>query len=298
MAGQVEAIDGVFLCIPVDHIEPGPNARGNVGDVTELAASLKAIGQLVPVLVEPLPEGRYQLLDGHRRHAAANEAGIAHLTAIVRHTDDNAVRRTVRQLSIQSHARPFDPMAEARALHKLMFEQNLTREDIARMVGKSPGWVRDRVSLVHLEPGEQRDVETGRLSVSEALLRLRNRREMREGRQPTQHQPARPSTGRTAAARKTAAPEGRRAQVVALLADGASLDDVAAALHISPSTAKTHLQDLYRQLGARNAAHAVHLAYQQGLLRAAAGCDRCASRPHHDPAAVVAAQLTEDNAPC
>lgn len=283
MAAQVEAIDGVFLRIPVDHIEPGPNARGTVGDVTELAASLKAVGQLVPILVEPLPDGRYQLLDGHRRHAAANEGGIAHLTAIVRHTDDNAARRTVRQLSIQSHARPFDPMAEARALHKLMFEQKLTREDIARLTGKSPGWVRDRVSLVHLEPGEQRDVEAGRMSVSEALLRLRNRREMREGRPSTQQQAVRPSTRRTAAARQTTKPEGRRVEVVALLADGASVDDVAASLHVSPSTAKTHMQDLYRQLGARNAAHAVHLAYQQGLLSTTAtGCGRCAPRPGHD----------------
>lgn len=268
---------GQFLRIPVDHIEPGPNARGLIGDVTELAASLKAVGQLVPVLVEPLPDGRYQLLDGHRRHAAANQAGIAHLTAVVRHADTNPVRRTVRQLSIQTHNRAFDPMAEARALHKLMFEEKVTREDLARMVGRTPGWVRDRISLVHLEPGEQRDVQAGRMSVSEALLRLKNRREIREGRQPIQQQPTRPAA-RKATQQPTVTSNGRRGQLVALLADGATVDDIAATLHVSRSTAKTHMQDLYRQLGARNAAHAVHLAYQQGLLHAAAGCERCATK--------------------
>lgn len=282
MTNQTAVPHGALLRIPVDHIEPGPNVRGPVGDVTELAASLKAVGQLVPVLVEPLPDGRYQLLDGHCRHAAANHAGILHLTAIVRQPDDSPVRRTVRQLSIQSHNRAFDPMTEARALHTLMFQHNVTREEIARMVGRTPGWVRDRISLVHLEPGEQRDVQAGRMSVSEALLRLKNRREMREGRQPTQQQPRQVATRHAAAPQQptpqpSSAPTDRQSQVMALLADGATLDDIAAALHISPTTAKTHLQDLYRRLGARNAAHAVHLAYQQGLLRTAAGCGRCAT---------------------
>ncbi|MEU3455622.1 ParB/RepB/Spo0J family partition protein [Micromonospora sp. NPDC006766] len=276
MATPAVAADHAFLRIPIDAIEPGPNVRGEVGDVAELAANLRAVGQLMPVLVEPLPDGRYQLLDGHRRHAAASMAGIGHLMAVVRHADDNAVRRTVRQLSIQAHAQPFDPMAEARALHKLMFEQNLTREAISRMVGKSTGWVRDRISLVHLEPGEQRDVQAGSMSVSEALFRLSNRRAMREGRQPTQQR--RQATRSTAAPGRPAAQmpmAGRRGQIIALLADGASAEGISTALGISLSTAKTHIQSLYQHLGARNAAHAVHLAYEKGLLRSP-GCVRCA----------------------
>jgi ParB/RepB/Spo0J family partition protein len=258
-----------LLRLPIDHIEPGPSTRGHIGDVAELAASLKVVGQLVPVLVEPLTGNRYQLLDGHRRHAAANQAGILHLTAVVRHTDDNPIRRAVRQLSIQGHTRAFDPMAEARALHKLMFEHNVTRENLARMVGKSPAWVRDRISLVHLTPGEQRDVQSGHMSVTEAMLRLKNRREMREGRQP-----ARPDAA-TQTRPVAGTPARRRDQIIRLLADGAAVNDIAATLSVSPTTAKTHMQELYRQLGARNAAHAVHLAYQQGLLRTSAGCSRC-----------------------
>jgi ParB/RepB/Spo0J family partition protein len=274
MATPAVAADTSLHRIPIDVIEPGPNARGTVGDVAGLAANLRAVGQLMPILVEPLSDGRYQLLDGHRRHAAANLAGIEHLTAVVRRADSSDIRRTVRQLSIQAHAQPFDPMAEARALHTLMFERNMAREDIARLVGKSPAWVRDRISLVHLTPGEQRDVQAGRMSVSEALFRLANRRAMREGRTPTQQRRTTHRTTPKTRPASTAAEGGRPGQIAALLADGASVEDIAGRLHVSVSTVKTYMQELYQRLGARNAAHAVHLAYQQGML-SSPGCGRC-----------------------
>jgi len=168
------------LRIPLDLIEPGPNARGPVGDVDELAASLRAVGQELPVIVEQLPEGRFRLIDGHRRHAAANQAGVRHLDAVVRRPPGDA-ERILRQLAISTHTKAFDPMAEAAALHRLMFHERMTREEIARLVGRSPGWVRDRIALVHLTPTEQSEVRTGRLSVAEATLRLKGRREARDG---------------------------------------------------------------------------------------------------------------------
>ncbi|MBC9000463.1 ParB/RepB/Spo0J family partition protein [Micromonospora aurantiaca (nom. illeg.)] len=268
--------DHALQRIPLDLIEPGPNDRGELADVAELAASLAAVGQLMPVLLEPLPDGRYQLLDGHRRHAAANLANLPDLMAVVRHRDESPIRRTVRQLTIQTHAQPFNPMAEARALHRLMFGENMSREAIAHLLGRNPAWVRDRISLVHLTPGEQRDVEAGRMSVREALFRLQNRRAMREGRAPTQEKrTAAKATTRSAGPGAAQGGTSRREQIVVLLADGATTDEIAAAFEVARSTVKTHLQDLYEHLGARNAAHAVHLAYQRGLLRGPA-CASCA----------------------
>jgi len=171
------------LRIPLDLIEPGPNVRGQVGDVDELAASLRAVGQLVPVIVEQLPEGRFRLIDGHRRHVAANQAGLRHLDAVLRRPPGDA-ERILRQLTISTHAKAFDPMAEAAALHRLMFHERMTREEIARLVGRSPGWVRDRIALVHLTPTEKSEVRTGRLSVAEATLRLKGRRDARDGVEP------------------------------------------------------------------------------------------------------------------
>lgn len=169
--------------VPVEEIRPSLNARGHVGDVDELALSLKVLGLQKPLIVVPNPAGGYDILDGHRRHAAACKAGLAELEVIVR-TDPGEAGRLQAQLAMQTHAKGFDPMAEARALHKLMFTHKLSREQISRTVGRTPAWVRDRIALVHLQPQEQTQVQAGRLSITEAMFRLQQRRAERNGEPP------------------------------------------------------------------------------------------------------------------
>lgn len=56
-------------------IDPHPdNPRKNIGDVTDLAASIKANGLLSPLSVVPNGE-RYRVIAGHRRLAACRQAG-------------------------------------------------------------------------------------------------------------------------------------------------------------------------------------------------------------------------------
>lgn len=178
--------------LPIDHIDAGPNTRGDLDDLTELATSLRHLGQQIPVIVEPV-DGRYRLLDGHRRHAAARRAGLTHLDAVVRPAAVDGPARIVRQLAMQAGGRAFNPIAEARALHELMFGHNMTREHIAALVGRSPKWVKDRIALTHLTPDEKTAVERGRMPVGEALLILAGRRAQRDGRPPDAWR-ARPAT--------------------------------------------------------------------------------------------------------
>lgn len=57
--------------IPVSRISPNPdNPRGDVGDVTEMAESIKAHGLLQEITVEAVDGGRYVLIAGERRLAA------------------------------------------------------------------------------------------------------------------------------------------------------------------------------------------------------------------------------------
>ncbi len=170
-----------LLRLPVADIHPSLNARGHLGDVDELALSLKVLGLQKPLIVMPRPGGGYELLDGHRRHAAARKAGLTEVEAIVR-DDPGEAGRLQAQLAMETHAKGFDPMAEARALHALMFRHNLTREQISRTVGRTPGWVRDRISLVHLTAAEQARVASGSLSLTMALHILATRRAARDGR--------------------------------------------------------------------------------------------------------------------
>ena len=65
--------------IPVDLIDPNPNQPRRVFDedsLMALADSIRARGVLQPVLVRPLPSGRYELIAGERRWRAAQLAEL------------------------------------------------------------------------------------------------------------------------------------------------------------------------------------------------------------------------------
>lgn len=60
----------------------------------------------------------------------------------------------------------------------------------------------------------------------------------------------------------------REAQVLELAATGLTISQIAASLHISHSTAKTHLVRIYEKLDAPNRSAAVAIAAARGMLRA------------------------------
>ena len=58
----------------------------------------------------------------------------------------------------------------------------------------------------------------------------------------------------------------RQREIMQLLADGATNDEIAALLHLSASTVKQHTSAAYRKLGVRNRAAAISRARDLGLL--------------------------------
>ena len=60
---------------------------------------------------------------------------------------------------------------------------------------------------------------------------------------------------------------GREREVIALVAEGLSNDEIAARLYLSPATAKTHINRAMAKLGARDRAQLVVFAFQSGLVR-------------------------------
>lgn len=177
-----EVVAGVLRIDVVDLVH-GVNARGDLGDVTELAAALKRLGQQQPVLVEPEVDGKWPVWDGNRRLKAARLAGLTSLLAIPRNSPFTDVQRTLRQLAMHSTARPFDPMAEARAVEWLMFEAptKMSREEVAAALARSAGWVKSRLDLLQLDDAEQQAVARGTLSVAAATQTVLQRRAIAAG---------------------------------------------------------------------------------------------------------------------
>ena len=105
--------------------------------LAELTASVQQIGVLQPILVRPAESGTgYELIAGERRWRAAGRAGLATIPAVVRTTDDLAA---VEQALVENlHRQDLTALEEAAAYQQLVEDFELTHEQVAERVGKSP----------------------------------------------------------------------------------------------------------------------------------------------------------------
>src|SRR5437899_11951275 len=78
--------------LPIDKLDPNPDQpRTEIGDLTELTASIREKGVLEPLLVKPTARGRWMIIAGERRWRAAAAAGLKELPCIEMDVDDSAV---------------------------------------------------------------------------------------------------------------------------------------------------------------------------------------------------------------
>ncbi|MDH6218871.1 response regulator transcription factor [Streptomyces pseudovenezuelae] len=63
----------------------------------------------------------------------------------------------------------------------------------------------------------------------------------------------------------------RETEVLVLIADGLSNQEIARRLHVSTATVKTHINNLFAKTGLKDRAQAVRYAYGKGLVRPPAG---------------------------
>jgi ParB/RepB/Spo0J family partition protein len=164
--------------IPLDDLDPADdNLRGPVGDVTDLARSIAGIGVVEPLLVCPIDgqAGRYRIVAGHRRHAAARRAGVASVPCIVR-TMTDAERIEVMLVENLQRA-TLGVLAEGSGYFRLVGEHSYTIRRLAKQVGKSERHVRSRLALLELPAPAQRALERDELTLAqaEALLAAKDR---------------------------------------------------------------------------------------------------------------------------
>lgn len=127
-----------------------------------LAESIRARGILQPVLVRPLPGGRYELIAGERRWRAAKMAELETVPAIIRRDDDAA---SLELALIENMVREeLNPIDEARACAALVEELGLSREEVGLRVGRSRVAVSNLIRLLELPDEALELVERGLLT--------------------------------------------------------------------------------------------------------------------------------------
>jgi ParB/RepB/Spo0J family partition protein len=151
--------------IPIHDIYPSPvQPRKNFGNLDTLAASMKAAGLLQAVVVREMLGKGYELVSGERRLRAAKLLKWDSIPAVVRElTDDEAHTITAVENLERDN---LTPLEQARSIDTLLTAPGHTVADVADRLGRSPGWVTRRASLLNLSVEWQGFIEDEKTDIS------------------------------------------------------------------------------------------------------------------------------------
>lgn len=129
-------------------IDPHPdNPRKNIGDVTDLAASIKTNGLLSPLSV--VPNGsRYRVIAGHRRLAACKQAGTGAVPCFV--LDLDPLQQLEAMVTENCQREQLTVLEEADAIQG-MLDLGATTAAVAHRLGRSADYVRDRAKAASIK---------------------------------------------------------------------------------------------------------------------------------------------------
>ena len=160
-----------LVTLPLTAIDPDPNQpRRTLGDLTDLALSIRQHGLLNPIIVEVAAAGRYRILAGERRFSACKSLGLDKVICIVRTVEEQS--RLALQLIENMHRKDLSPVEEAQGMRRLMEEFNLTQRDLAQRVGKSLGAVNQTLRILDLDPELLAGVQTSEPMSKSVLLEI------------------------------------------------------------------------------------------------------------------------------
>jgi ParB family chromosome partitioning protein len=163
----------MLTMLPVESIVPAEdNLRRRIGDVRDLASSITAVGIVEPLLVSPAGDGRYVIVAGHRRHAAAQNAGLTQVPCTIRTLSE--AERVELMLVENLQRSDLSAIEEASGYFRLV-EHGLKPRELARRIGRSAKHVAARLALLELPKAVCDEIHARSLSVGDgqALLALR-----------------------------------------------------------------------------------------------------------------------------
>jgi ParB family chromosome partitioning protein len=162
-----------LLEVPIANLKPNPHQPRTQFDeegLASLAASIREVGVLQPILVRDLGDDHYEIIAGERRWRAARRAGLSTIPALVKTADEIS---SVAQTLIENlHREDLNPVEEAAAYQQLIEDFGLTHEQVASRVGKSRAAITNTLRLFQLPPTVQKFVIDGQLSAGHARALL------------------------------------------------------------------------------------------------------------------------------
>lgn len=157
--------------IPISQIEPNPDQpRTEIGDLTELASSIKEKGVLEPLLVKPYADGTWMIIAGERRWRAANLAGLREVPCIELDIDEKSIAEIALIENMQR--KDLTVWEEADGLAALSSRYGYTHEEIAKKIGKSRTTVTEALSIAGLPENIREKCRAADINAKSTLLEI------------------------------------------------------------------------------------------------------------------------------
>jgi ParB family chromosome partitioning protein len=164
-----------ILNLSLNKLTPGkyqPRTEFDKDAIQELAQSIQSQGIILPLIVRPIDNDRFEIIAGERRWRAAQIVGLTSVPAVIRNiSDDTALALSLIE-NIQREN--LNAMDEATALFRLKNDFSLTHEEIAERVGRSRSAVSNLIRLLVLHDNVKALLRIGKLEMGHgrALLSL------------------------------------------------------------------------------------------------------------------------------
>jgi ParB family chromosome partitioning protein len=174
------------LVVDVDRISPDPNQPRKTfaaDSIAELAASLKARGQLQPIRCRYVESSdRWIIVAGERRYRAALEAEIRTLMVIEAKGDLTAAEIMEDQITENLQREDLKPIEQARAYKALMDLTGCSYRELSERLSVSVGSISRSMALLTLPEDMQQQVEARIIPASSAaeLAKIEDEAERRE----------------------------------------------------------------------------------------------------------------------
>ena len=167
---------GELTWISIDKLFPHPdNPRKELGDLTELAESIKVKGILQNLTVVPYRsrtnpnfrgEGLYTIIIGHRRRAAAELAGLCEVPCVITEMTE---REQIQTMMLENMQRSDLTIYEQAQGFQMMLDLGETRETISATTGFSRSTVDRRIKLLNIDGKKFKSAEERGATLEEYL---------------------------------------------------------------------------------------------------------------------------------
>lgn len=166
--------------IPIKLIDTDPDQPRkdfNIEQLSELAQSIRSVGLIQPIIVQP-NNGRYTIIAGERRYRACRMAEMDTVRCIVREMESQ--QRFEATLIENLQRSDLNVIEEAAGLQRLLDETGLTHEEIALRIGRSRSALTNTLRLLNLPESVIKLVRENRLTAGHARALLAADPEKRE----------------------------------------------------------------------------------------------------------------------